>query len=77
MIENLSFAVISINSLLVYEKKYYLEVYLDNRAFKVANKKMTDYLDDNLFIDQILKMLYYDRIDLSEGIDLTNSNRSK
>ena len=51
MIENLSFAVISINSLLVYEKKYYLEVYLDNRAFKVANKKMTDYLDDNLFID--------------------------
>ena len=45
------FTVISIDSLLVYEKKYYLEVYLDNCAYKIVNKKMTDYLDENSFED--------------------------
>ena len=48
-IECESFAVISINSLLVFENKFYLQVYLDNCAYRIANKQMTDYLDDNLF----------------------------
>ena len=39
------FTVISINSLLVYEKKYYLQVYLDNYAHKIVNKQMADCLD--------------------------------
>ena len=38
---------------------------------------MTDYLDENLFEDQISQMLYYDRIDISEGIDPTKSNKSR
>ena len=38
---------------------------------------MTDYLDENLFEDQILKMLYYDRIEVSEGTDPTKSNKSR
>ena len=40
---------------------------------------MTDYLDHNIFEtdeDYILKMLYYDKIDISEGIDTTKSNNS-
>ena len=44
-----SFIVISIDSLFVDKKKYYLQVYLDNCAYKIANKQITDYLDDNLF----------------------------
>ena len=39
------FTVISVDSLLVYENKYYLQVYLDNCAYKIVNKKMTDYFD--------------------------------
>ena len=51
-----SFTVISIDSLLVYKSKFYLLVNLDNCAYKIANKQitnkqMTDYLDDNLFED--------------------------
>ena len=45
-IEFESFAVISIDSLLVYDKKYYLQTYLDNCACKTVTKQMTDYLDD-------------------------------
>ena len=37
-IECEAFTVISTDSLLVYENKYYLQVYLDNCAYKVANK---------------------------------------
>ena len=48
-IECESFTVISIDFLLVYKKKYYLQVYLDNNAYKIANKQMSDYLVDNLF----------------------------
>ena len=44
-----SFTVISIDSLLVYDKKYYLQVYLENCAYKIVNKQMADYLDENLF----------------------------
>ena len=46
-----SFTVTSIDSLLIYKNKYYLQVYLDNCAYNIANKQMTDYLDDNLFED--------------------------
>ena len=46
-----SFTVTSIDSLLIYKNKYYLQVYLDNSAYNIANKQMTDYLDDNLFED--------------------------
>ena len=52
-IECESFKVISIDSLLVYENKYYLKVYLDNCAYKIVNKQMADYLDENLFEDWI------------------------
>ena len=46
-----SFTVISIDSLLVYKNKCYLQIYLDNCAYKIVNKQMTDYLDENLFED--------------------------
>ena len=50
-IECESFKVISIDSLFVYENKYYLQVYLDNCAYNIANKQMTDCLDENFFED--------------------------
>ena len=51
-IEYESLTVISIDSLLVYGDKYYLQVYLDNRAYKkIANKQMADCPDDKLFKD--------------------------
>ena len=46
-----SFIVIFIDSLLVYDNKYYLQKCLDNCAYKIVNKQMTDYLDENLFED--------------------------
>ena len=36
--------------LLVYENKYYLQVHLDNCAYKDPRKQMIDYLDENLFL---------------------------
>ena len=48
-VECKSFTVISIDSLLVYDSKYYLQVYLDNCAYKVVDNQRIDYLDDNLF----------------------------
>ena len=50
-IECESFTVIYIDSLLVYDRKYYLEVYLDNCAYKTVNKQIADYLDENVFED--------------------------
>ena len=50
-IECASFIVIVFCSLLVYENKYYLLVYLHNCSHKIESKQMTDYLDDNLFKD--------------------------
>ena len=44
-----SFTIISIDSLLNYEDKYYLHVYLDDCAYKVVNTQAIDYLDGNLF----------------------------
>ena len=48
-IEYESFIAISVDSLLVYESKYYQQVYLDNGVYEIAKKEITDYLDDNLF----------------------------
>ena len=50
------------HSLIVYDNKYYLEVYLENCAYKIVNRKMRVYLDENLFEDQKLQILYYDRV---------------
>ena len=48
-IECESFTIISIDSLLTYEQKYYLQVYFHNCANKLVDKEMTDYLNDNIF----------------------------
>ena len=48
-IESESFTVMSIDSLLVYISKYYMQVYLDNCAYKFLNKQVRDYLHDNVF----------------------------
>ena len=46
-----SLTVFSSDFLLVYENKYYLQTYLDNCAYNIVNKQMTDYLDENIFED--------------------------
>ena len=38
-----------IDSLLLYNKRYYFQVYSDNCAYKIVSKQMTDYLEENLF----------------------------
>ena len=43
------FTIISINFLLVYQNKYYLELYLNSFVYQVLNKQMIDCLYDNLF----------------------------
>ena len=45
------FTAISVDFLLVYESRYYLQVYLGNCAYKIVNKKMTDYCIESLFKD--------------------------
>ena len=47
-VEYESFIIIFIDSF-VYDDKLYLQMYLDNCAYKIAGKQMIDYLDDNLF----------------------------
>ena len=47
-IECESFTVIFIDSLLVYESKYYLRVCLENCSYKLVDKRMIFYLGDNL-----------------------------
>ena len=44
-----SFIIISIDSLLVYDNQLYQEIHLDNCAYKIVDKQMTDYPDYNLF----------------------------
>ena len=46
-----SFTVVFIDSLLVYDKSYYLQEYSDNRAYKIVNEQIAGYLDENLFED--------------------------
>ena len=43
------FTIISINFLLVYQNRYYLELYLNSFVYQILNKQMIDYLYDNLF----------------------------
>ena len=45
---------IGCESLLVCNEKYYLQVYLDNCAYEIVDKQITDCLDENLFEDYIL-----------------------
>ena len=61
--------IISTDTLLIYNKKNYLQVYLDNCAYEIVNKQLTDHLD--------YKCMYHNRIDLSEGIDPHKSYNSK
>ena len=71
-----SFIVVSTDSLLACDNKYYLQVYLNNCAYKSVNKQMKDYPDkkfkrlDNINVD-------YDRIDISKGIYLAKSSICK
>ena len=44
-----SFAVIYIHSLLVYESKYFLQVFLESCAYKIIDRRIIDYLGENLF----------------------------
>ena len=44
-----SFTVISIDSLLVYGNKYYLEVYLDNCAYKTVDCRLVDQFNERTF----------------------------
>ena len=44
-----SFKIISFGYLLVYDNKFYQQVYLDNCAYKTINTQIVDYRDDNLF----------------------------
>ena len=44
-----SFTVIYIDSLLVYGRKYYWQVYLNNCGNQIVDKQMIQYLDGNIF----------------------------
>ena len=44
-----SFTIICVYSLLVYENKYYLQIYLDDCVCKFVDKQIIDCLDDNPF----------------------------
>ena len=48
-IECESFTVISIDSLLVYQRKYYLQVYFDNSDYKIIGRLTDDRLSWWLF----------------------------
>ena len=44
-----SFTVIFIDFLLIYENRYYLQVYLNKYAYKIVNTEFIYYLDDKFF----------------------------
>ena len=44
-----TFSIISIDSLLVYENKYYVQAYLHSYVYKTLNTQMVYYLGDNIF----------------------------
>ena len=48
-VEYKSYTIISVDFLLIYKNKYYLQVYLNNCAYKIIDKQMRDNLDENLF----------------------------
>ena len=43
------FTIISIDLWLIWESKYFLQVYLDKCAYKIIEKQITDYVGDNPF----------------------------
>ena len=45
------FTIIFVDSLLIYCKKYYFQVYSDKCPYKIVNKQKINYLDENLFED--------------------------
>ena len=47
-VECKSFTIISSDSLLFYENKYYLQACLDNCVYEIVSTLMVDYLGDNL-----------------------------
>ena len=47
-------SVIYVDSLLAYEIKYYLQVYLNNCTYETLTKQISNYLDENLFEDYTL-----------------------
>ena len=50
--------IISTNFSLVYRNKYYLQVYLDNCAYKIANKRMAVVAICFLSMDSNFRILY-------------------
>ena len=48
-IECKSFRIICTDSFLVFENKYYPQIFLDNRAYKIVDKQITNYIADDLF----------------------------
>ena len=53
-----AFTVTFVDYLLVYENKYYLQVYLDNCADKNVYMGMIEYLDDNSFeTDELINVV--------------------
>ena len=46
-VECKSFIAISTDSLLIYYNRYYLQVYLENCAYKIVDSRIIDYLDEN------------------------------
>ena len=43
------FMIIFLDSLIDYENKYYLPVYLDENIYRILDKEIINYLDDNIF----------------------------
>ena len=81
-VECASFTAISIDSLLVYKNKYYLQVYLDNCACKIVDKQMINDLGDNQFVTDenyflINRSYKCDKIDIRWGIYVVKSNSSQ
>ena len=50
-----TFTNIFIDFLRVYDNTYYAQIILESCAYKIANKQVIDYLDDNLF--ELMRLL--------------------
>ena len=53
-----TFTNIFIDFLRVYDNTYYAQIILESCAYKIANKQVIDYLDDNLF--ELMKITFID-----------------
>ena len=61
MVQNVNLSVFFIDSLRVYDYKYYLQVYLDNRAYKIVDNQMIYYLDDDLLRQMSISFFGFDK----------------